>query len=125
MLRIGTFVMNANDLERAVGFWSAALGYELLRPVEEDWAALGPPGGAGPLLSLQLSDQEAPDVPHVHLDLYADDAADQAAQVERLVGLGAERVDWDRYPEEPHDFVVLGDTEGNLFCVIDRSFGSG
>jgi catechol 2,3-dioxygenase-like lactoylglutathione lyase family enzyme len=122
VLRIGTIVVNANDLRRAVDFWSAALGYEPVRPVEEDWATLGPPTGDGPRMSIQLSDQEAPDVPHVHLDLYAQDAAEQAAEVERLLGLGAERVDWDRYPDEPHDFVVLSDPEGNLFCVIDRSF---
>ncbi len=54
----------------------------------------------------------------IHLDLYAGDAADQAAEVERLISLGATRVDWDLYPPEP-DFVVLADTEGNRFCVID------
>jgi catechol 2,3-dioxygenase-like lactoylglutathione lyase family enzyme len=122
MLRIGTIVVNANDLGRAVEFWSAALGCDPVRPVQEDWATLGPPGGGGPRLSIQLSDQDAPDVPHVHLDLYADDAAEQASGVERLLGLGAERADWDRYPDEPHDFVVLSDPEGNLFCVIDDSF---
>lgn len=58
--------------------------------------------------------------PRVHLDLYAGDAADQAAEVERLVGLGATRVDRDRYPDDP-DFVVLADPEGNRFCVIDTS----
>ena len=40
------------------------------------------------------------------------------AEVERLVALGAERVDWDLYPDDP-DFIVLADTEGNRFCVID------
>ena len=50
--------------------------------------------------------------------VYAGDAADQAAEVERLVSLGATRVDWDLYPDDP-DFVVLADTEGNRFCVID------
>jgi hypothetical protein len=59
-------------------------------------------------------------MPRVHLDLYAGDAADQAAEVERLVELGATRVDWPLYPPEP-DFVVLADTEGNRFCVIDTS----
>ncbi len=39
---------------------------------------------------------------------------------ERLVSLGATRVDWDRYPPNP-DFVVLADSEGNRFCVIDTS----
>jgi hypothetical protein len=38
------------------------------------------------------------------------------------VTLGAERVDWDLYPEDP-DFVVLADTEGNRFCVVDTSHG--
>ena len=46
--------------------------------------------------------------------------ADQAAQIERLVALGATRLDWDRYSPDP-DFVVLADTEGNAFCVIDTS----
>jgi hypothetical protein len=36
--------------------------------------------------------------------------------VDRLVALGATRVEW-TYPEDA-DFVVLADTEGNLFCVI-------
>ncbi|MEV8408776.1 VOC family protein [Streptomyces niveus] len=58
----------------------------------------------------------------VHLDLYARDAAEQAAEVARLKSLGAERVDWDRYPDNA-DFVVLADTEGNRFCVIDTTHG--
>jgi predicted enzyme related to lactoylglutathione lyase len=41
--------------------------------------------------------------------------------VERLLILGATRVPWD-YPEGA-DFVVLADTEGNLFCVIDAGEG--
>jgi hypothetical protein len=43
-------------------------------------------------------------------------------EVERLVGLGAVRVRWDLYPDDP-DFIVLADPEGNLFCVIDESHG--
>jgi hypothetical protein len=37
-------------------------------------------------------------------------------EVDRLIALGAQRVDW-VYPEGA-DFVVLSDTEGNLVCVI-------
>ena len=36
----------------------------------------------------------------------------------RLVGLVAERVDWDSYPDDP-DFVVLADPDGNRFCIVD------
>ena len=35
------------------------------------------------------------------------------------MALGATRVDWD-YPEGA-DFVVLADTEGNLFCVVNTA----
>lgn len=27
-------------------------------------------------------------------------------------------VDWDSYPADP-DFIVLADTEGNRFCIVD------
>jgi hypothetical protein len=81
---------------------------------------LGPEEGDGPLLALDVSQSPVQVHPRVHLDLYAGDTADQAAEVERLIGLGATRVDWDLYPDDP-DFVVLADTEGNRFCVIDTS----
>jgi catechol 2,3-dioxygenase-like lactoylglutathione lyase family enzyme len=119
MLRIGTVVVGVNDMRRAVRFWEQALGYVPRDEVHDDWAVLVPrDGGRGTHLALQLSETPVQEQPRVHLDLYAGDAADQAAQVERLVALGAERVDWDLYPEDP-DFVVLADTEGNRFCVID------
>jgi hypothetical protein len=39
--------------------------------------------------------------------------------VARLVALGAVRVDWDSFPDDP-DFVMLADTEGNRFCIRRR-----
>ena len=122
MLRIGTTVMRVNDFSRAIAFWSAALGYVVKRPLrpDDDFMILVPAdGGAGAWLALDTSPSAAPEQPSVHLDLWAGDAADQRAEVERLVGLGATVVDWD-YPEHP-DFVVLADTEGNRFCIIDTS----
>ena len=81
---------------------------------------LDPPGGldTGTSVALMLSETPVQDHPRIHLDLYAGDAADQAAEIERLVGLGARRVDWDGY-DEGADFVVLADPDGNIFCVID------
>ena len=40
-------------------------------------------------------------------------------RVERLTGLGASRVEWDRRPPDA-DYVIMEDPEGNRFCVIDR-----
>jgi hypothetical protein len=86
--------------------------------LEDDWVVLVPADGTGVRLSLGLSETPVQEHPRIHLDLYAGDAADQAAEVERLVSLGARRVDWDLYPEDA-DFVVLADPDGNRFCVID------
>jgi predicted enzyme related to lactoylglutathione lyase len=123
MVSIGMVVLGATDMGRAVGFWSQALGYELREGgAGADWSSLTPAGGLGTGLGLQQSATLAEKHPRVHLDLYADDAAAQAAEIERLVSLGAERVDWDLYPEDP-DFVVLADPEGNRFCIVNTSHG--
>ena len=123
MLSIGTVVVGVNDVGRAVRFWEQALGYVPRDGVEDGWVVLVPgDGGPGTRLALQLSETPVQDHPRIHIDLYAGDAADQAAEVERLVGLGAERVDWDMYPDDP-DFSMLADTEGNRFCVIDTGRG--
>jgi len=119
MLTIGTVVLGVADVRRAADFWTQALHYvPRAGKVEDDWTVLVPADGIGTPLALGLSETPVQEHPRVHLDLYAGDAADQAAEVERLVALGAERVDWDLYPADA-DFVVLADTEGNRFCVID------
>ena len=116
MLTIGTTVLGVNDVPRAVEFWTAALGYRQREYGDDDtWAILLPPDGKGARLALGHSITPVQKHPRIHLDLYADD---QEAEVERLVGLGAKRVEWDLYPPDA-DFVVLADPDGNRFCVID------
>ncbi|KOT54102.1 MULTISPECIES: VOC family protein [Streptomyces] len=122
MLKVGSVVLGASDVRRAAAFWMDALGYVPREDIEDDWAVLVPADGPGVQIAVGLSGTPVQEHPRVHLDLYAEDAADQAAEVERLVSLGARRVDWDLYPDDP-DFVVLADTEGNRFCVIDTSRG--
>jgi catechol 2,3-dioxygenase-like lactoylglutathione lyase family enzyme len=114
---VGTVVMNVYDMQRAAAFWTAALDYVPRDgAVDDHFTVLVPASGSGVGVSLQASTSVPRDVPHVHLDLYSDD---QSAEVDRLVGLGADRVPWS-YPDDP-DFVVLADTEGNRFCVIDTT----
>lgn len=120
MLKIGSVVLGVEDVRRATAFWTEALGYVPREEPEDDWVVLVPAQGTGPQLALGFSETPVQEYPHVHLDLYARDAADQAAEVDRLVSLGAQRVDWDLYPDDP-DFVVLADPDGNRFCVIDTS----
>ena len=73
-------------------------------------------------MALQRADTPPEEHPRVHLDLVVDSAVEQKFEIERLIGLGASRVPWDLYPEDP-DFVVLADPEGNRFCVVDASHG--
>ena len=122
MLSVGTVVIGVGDLHRAVAFWTQALHYVPKREVkpDDDFMILVPAAGHGAHLALDVSESPVQLHPRVHLDLYAGDAADQAAEVERLVSLGATVVDWDRYPANP-DFVVMADPEGNRFCVIDTT----
>ncbi len=102
-------MLNVSDLESAGAFWSGALGYTR-QP--HDQAFLAPGDGGGPRVHLDEDDR-------THLDLWVDTEAEQLAEVERLVSLGATRVDW-QYPEDA-DFVVLADPGGTLFCIIDLS----
>jgi catechol 2,3-dioxygenase-like lactoylglutathione lyase family enzyme len=111
--------LGVRDVQRAADFWCAALGYRLRTDGFAGWAAvLEPPEGAGTRIALQRSQTVPQGYPRLHLDLHVADAAEQAAEADRLVGLGAERVDWDSYPADP-DFVVLADPDGNRFCIVD------
>jgi catechol 2,3-dioxygenase-like lactoylglutathione lyase family enzyme len=120
MLRLGSVVLGVSDVARAAAFWMKALGYVPREEGDDTWVVLVPAEGAGVQVALGLSETPVQEHPRIHLDLYAGDAADQAAEVERLVALGAQRVDWDLYPDDA-DFIVLADPEGNQFCVIDTS----
>ena len=51
----------------------------------------------------------------VHVDLTTS-AEDRESEIERLIGLGARRVDIGQTGEESWD--VLADPEGNEFCVV-------
>ena len=117
-LHLATVVINVQDMDRAVSFWAAALGY-LPRETTFDptFMMLVDESKTGLPVSLQKAESPPKEPVRIHLDLYTDD---QDAQVSRLVGLGATRVDDWPYPSNA-DFVVLRDPDGNEFCVIDHA----
>ena len=114
MIRIGSIVWGVRDFAPALDFWTSALDYRPVREPDADWAILAPVAGRGPQLALKLVGSETNPSPRHHLDLYA---ADQDAEVERLIELGATRVEWEY--EEGADYIVLADPDGNRFCVVD------
>ena len=112
MLEIGAIVWGVRDLPRAIKFWSEALNYQLKRAPDVDFAILVPKAGTGVQLSLNAAVTSDRPKRH-HIDLFTQE---QAKEVERLLKLGATRVDW-RY-EPGADYVVLADPDGNTFCVV-------
>ncbi len=115
MISIGSIVWGVRDVPRAIQFWTQALNYRTREGSDETWAVLVPRNGSGVQLAISRVSSDASSHQRHHLDLYTND---QAAEVERLLRLGAARVAW-RYPPDA-DYVVLADPDGNRFCVIQK-----
>ncbi len=116
-LRIQCVCVDAVDPAKVAAFWQAALGWR--RTCEEDdEIVLEPPEGsaedgvAPDLLFLRVPEKKTVKN-RVHLDLRPED---QAAEVARLEGLGARRVDIGQGSEV--SWVVMADPEGNEFDVL-------
>ena len=104
------------DGTRQVGyFWSAALGWPLVWDQDEE-TAIRAPDGTGPLITWG-GPPLAPKVGknRLHLDIAPPEHVDQRAEVDRLVALGAARID---IGEGDVDWVVMADPDGNEFCVL-------
>ena len=107
-------VVDAHDLRGLARFWSQALGWAVLS-VREREIVIGPDDHA----SVGMCFMPVTDVKtlknRVHLDLTTS-AEDREAEIERLLGLGAQRVDVGQTGAE--SWTVLADPEGNEFCVV-------
>lgn len=119
MIRLGTVVLGAEDVDRAVQFWSEILGYDIHRFPDSanQFTILIPPSREGTRVAVQRSETPAQERPRVHMDLIVDTGAEQEAEVARTVSLGGSVAAWE-YPGDD-DFVVVADTEGNRFCIVN------
>lgn len=102
-------------------FWERALGTQTLTD-EPDIVETRLTVEGGPTLDLcfqQVTDPLLP-APRVHLDLHG--GGDQAATVQRLLGLGATRLAATQSHPDRRDvpWVVLADPEGHPFCVMEE-----
>jgi extradiol dioxygenase family protein len=117
-------IIDCHDLEVMATFWCDVLGYERAAS-GEGWLAIRTPGqelsdddivaGAQPPALAFVKVLEAKAAKNrVHVDVTPTDRG-QAAEVDRLLDLGARRADIGQ-GETP--WVVLADPEGNEFCVM-------
>ena len=109
-------VVDAVEPQRLGRFWEAALGAERLTDEPDAFETRLTVEG-GPVLDLcfQRVPQPAVDPPRLHLDHGG--GPRQAAEVQRLLGLGARRLD---IGQGDVPWVVLADPEDNPFCVIEE-----
>ena len=118
--RITELVLDCRDPERLAGFWCEVLGWKVLDRDGNEAIEIGPEGGAGgaqPVLVLSASTDPKRDKLRLHLDVNATDR-DQAAELERLLALGARPADVGQTGAE--SWHVLADPEGNEFCLLRR-----
>lgn len=104
-------VLDSVDPDALVGFWCEALRYRRLDGVEQ-YAVLVPLEGAtGPMMLIQGVSEPKQGKNRMHLDLHVPDLA---AEVDRLVALGAQRVGEGAIGESIR-WVRMLDPEGNEF----------
>jgi predicted enzyme related to lactoylglutathione lyase len=105
----------SSDGTQAVGyFWSEALGWPLVWDQDEETAIRSPHGGpkiawGGPPVDPKLGKNR------LHFDIAPPADGDQQAEVDRLVSLGAKRID---IGQGDVSWVVMADPDGNEFCVL-------
>ncbi|HEY0169387.1 MAG TPA: VOC family protein [Jatrophihabitans sp.] len=116
-LRIQCLCIQTSDPARLAAFWQSALDWRRTH-AEDDEVVLEPPAGspedgvAPDLLFLRVPEEKA-GKNRLHLDLRPQD---QDAEVARLEELGARRLDVGQ--GSGVSWVVMGDPDGNEFCVL-------
>jgi predicted enzyme related to lactoylglutathione lyase len=104
------------DGTREVGlFWSAALGWPLVWDQDEE-TAIRAPDGTGPIIAWggpPVAPKRGKN--RWHLDIAPVEPDGQDAEVDRLLALGATRVD---IGQGDVPWVVMADPDGNEFCVL-------
>lgn len=104
-------VIDAHDLPALARFWCEVLDWKVLFEHEQE-IIIGRDEHAYPGLCFLPAREPKTVKNRLHIDLAPDD---QDAEVERVIALGARRVDIGQ-GEVP--WVVLADPEGNEFCVL-------
>jgi predicted enzyme related to lactoylglutathione lyase len=111
-LAIAMVTLDCADPGRLAPFWTEALGAKIAHEVEDQFLILATENKGGVLLGLQRVPEPKSGKNRTHIDLHTDD---RAAQVRRLVGLGATVLDEHELPG--FAWTVLADPDGNEFCV--------
>lgn len=106
-------VIDCHDPHRLAVFWRAILGYPIVDE-DDEGTLLKAPEGRGPDLLFQKIPEGKSVKNRLHIDVSPTDR-DQEAEIERVLALGAKRVD---ISQGNVTWEVLADPEGNEFCIL-------
>jgi predicted enzyme related to lactoylglutathione lyase len=107
-------VLDVNDLESCVGFWSEVLGKKISFKTDK-YCRIGGDDDT-PSLLLQKVPEQHEHKNRAHIDL---DVTDLEAAVQRTVGLGGTKLD--EISEYGITWAVMADPDGNEFCLVQHS----
>lgn len=113
-VRLHHIVIDTGDLPMLARFWTRALGWQILSEHDREIVIGADENAAVGICFMPVTDTKRVKN-RLHLDLTSD-AADRDAEIERLIALGARRVDIGQTGTE--SWTVLADPEGNEFCVV-------
>jgi Glyoxalase-like domain len=112
--RLVAVTFDAHDPTGLALFWGSLLGRQVVR---EAGGALLPADDTQVGLRFVAAATEKSGPNRLHLHLTSTSLDDQQRTVARALSLGGRHLDVGQLPEEDH--VVLGDPEGDEFCVIE------
>ncbi|MGW7469734.1 VOC family protein [Streptomyces xantholiticus] len=104
--------IDCSDAPALARFWAAVLDWRVVYEDPEE-IIIGAGAGALPGIVFLTVPEHKSVKNRLHLDLRPED---QEAEVARIIGLGARRVDVGQ--GEDVTWTVLADPEGNEFCVL-------
>jgi len=110
--RLYAINFDCHDVRSQAQFWSAVLQQPITFEADGEVVVSAEKGAEPELIFVAVPDDKVVKN-RLHIDLAPDD---RDAEVERIVGLGARRVDVGQTGDET--WVVLADPEGNEFCIL-------
>jgi predicted enzyme related to lactoylglutathione lyase len=116
-VRLYGVVIDSNEPKRLAEWWAEALGWQIVFEAPDEVAVARDEHTHPGLVFVPVPESKSVKN-RLHLDLAPDD---RDAEVARLEGLGARRVQVGQTPE--NSWVVLADPEGNEFCVLSTRDG--
>lgn len=115
--RVAVVVIDAVQPQLIADFWCDVLGWQVVEQ-DAEVISIAPADGAWPTIDVVAVPERKSVKNRLHLDLRADGIA-TAQELERLLRLGARRVNVGQQPDV--SWVVLSHPEGNEFCLLSRS----